>query len=177
MEGISFQGKHHILAMTLKYTTGAPQFIETGHMEPAPVSADTLDRVTDVVCHALDTLGIENSASHAEVKIAENGTIRIIEIGGRMGGDCIGSDLVQYSTGIDYVRAVIQVACGQEPDLTPVGEKQTVAVRFIFTEDDMQEFNKLKETDRLLKVVSLQPENIGHITDSSNRAGCYIVKV
>lgn len=30
-----------------------------------------------------------------------------------MGGDCIGSDLVWYSTGIDYVKAVIQVACGK----------------------------------------------------------------
>lgn len=177
VEGISFQGQHHILAMTLKYTTGAPRFIETGHMEPAPVSEDTFARVKQVVTHALDSLGIENSASHAELKIAEDGSIRLIEIGGRMGGDCIGSDLVRYSTGIDYVRAVIQVACGQEPDLTPVGEKQPVAVRFIFTEEDMREFERIKEMDQLLKVVSLYPENIGHITDSSNRAGCYIVKV
>lgn len=177
VEGISFQGKHYILAMTLKHTTGAPQFIETGHMEPAPVSPETFERVKQVVTHALDSLGIENSASHAELKIAEDGTIRLIEIGGRMGGDCIGSDLVYYSTGIDYVRAVIQVACGQQPDLTPVGKPQSVAVRYVFTEEDMQEFERMKASDRLLKVVSLYPENIGHITDSSNRAGCYIIKV
>jgi len=177
VEGISYQGKHHILAMTLKYTTGAPQFIETGHMEPAPVSDETFARVKQVVTHALDSLGIENSASHTELKIADDGTIRLIEIGGRMGGDCIGSDLVYYSTGIDYIRAVIQVACGQKPDLTPTEMSQSVAVRFIFTEEDMREFERMKDSDRLLKVVSLYPENIGHITDSSNRAGCYIVKL
>ena len=31
--------------MTLKFTTGAPCFIERGHLEPAPVSAETLDNV------------------------------------------------------------------------------------------------------------------------------------
>ena len=34
-----------------------------------------------------------------------------------MGGDFIGSNLVAMSTGIDFVKAVIQVALGQEPDL------------------------------------------------------------
>ena len=38
VEYISWKGKHHFLALTKKYTTGAPMFIETGHLEPAPVS-------------------------------------------------------------------------------------------------------------------------------------------
>ena len=176
VEGISYEGTHHILAMTLKETTGAPHFIETGHMQPAPVSPELFERVKTVVTHALDSLGIRNSASHSEIKIDEQGTIRIIEIGGRMGGDCIGSDLVRYSTGIDYVRAVIQVACGQAPDLTPVGPGQPVRVRFLFTQADLEEFQRIRNTDKLLKVADFQPENIGKTTDSSNRAGCYIVK-
>ena len=177
VEGISFQGKHHILAVTLKHTTGAPHFIETGHMEPAPVSRATYQNIVAVVTHALDSLGIQNSASHSEIKIDGNGKIRIIEIGGRMGGDCIGSHLVYYSTGIDFVRAVIQVACGIEPDLTPVREPMAVEVRFIFTEDDVKEMKKMEATDRFLKQISYSPENIGCTTDSSNRAGCYIVRI
>lgn len=176
VEGISFGGTHHILAVTKKYTTGAPHFIETGHLEPAPVSDEMYRKIVAVVTHALDSLGIQNSASHSEIKIDDSGNIRIIEIGGRMGGDCIGSDLVRYSTGIDYVRAVIQVACGMEPDLTPVCQPMPAEVRFIFTEADAREMERLKKTDRFLKLVSYYPENIGHTTDSSNRAGCYILK-
>jgi len=93
-----------------------------------------------------------------------------------MGGDCIGSDLVRYSTGIDYVKAVIQVACGEKPDLTPLGPGQPVRVRFLFTREDLTEFERIRKTDRLLKIADFQPENIGKTTDSSNRAGCYIVK-
>lgn len=176
VEGISYHGSHHILAVTLKHTTGAPHFIETGHLEPAPISNETFERIVNVVTHALDSLGITNSASHSEIKIDKDGNIKIIEIGGRMGGDCIGSDLVLYSTGIDYVRAVIQVACGIEPDLTPVSKPMPVEVRFIFTQEDVDEMEKLKNTDRFLKLVAYYPQNIGRTTDSSNRAGCYIVK-
>lgn len=176
VECISYQGRHHMLAMTLKYTTGAPHFIETGHREPAPVDEATFARVRDVVFHALDTLGIENSASHAEVKIAGNGDIRIIEIGGRMGGDCIGSDLVRYSTGYDFVRMTIQVACGIEPDFTRVCEPLAVESIFLFDQKDVDELERLKREapERLLKIVDYHPENIGKTTDSSNRAGCYI---
>ena len=34
VECISYHGEHHFLALTKKYTTGAPHFIETGHLEP-----------------------------------------------------------------------------------------------------------------------------------------------
>ena len=36
-----------------------------------------------------------------------------MEIGGRMGGDFIGSDLVRLSTGYDFLEGVIRVALGE----------------------------------------------------------------
>ena len=40
IEAISYRGHHSILAITKKYTTGAPYFIETAHVEPAPIDDD-----------------------------------------------------------------------------------------------------------------------------------------
>ena len=179
VEYISFRGEHHFLAVTQKYTTGAPHFIEMGHREPAPLNKEMLEKIQRIVPHALDSLELKNGASHTELKIAEDGTVRLIQIGGRMGGDCIGSDLVRYSTGYDFVRMVIQVACGQKPDFTPVCEPCMVESRFIFTEEDEEQFQTLQKEhpEQILRIVDHHPENIGHITDSSNRAGCYIVRV
>ena len=98
IECISYEGVHYFLAMTKKFTTGAPGFIETGHIEPAPVSENIQEQVKKVVFHALDSLEIRNGASHTELKVASSGRIALIEIGGRMGGDCIGSSLVEVST-------------------------------------------------------------------------------
>ncbi|WP_026520195.1 ATP-grasp domain-containing protein [Butyrivibrio sp. FCS006] len=179
VEGISYHGIHHILAVTLKYTTGAPHFIETGHMEPAPISREVYARVVNVITHALDTLEIKNSASHSEIKIDESGTIKIIEIGSRMGGDCIGSDLVEYSTGVDYLKAVIDVACGNEPDLSIHGDLCEPEVRFILNKSDLNEFIRIKteQPDRILRIVDDKHlDLLGKTTDSSNRAGCYIIK-
>lgn len=179
VEGISYNGVHRVLAITLKYTTGAPHFIETGHLEPAPVSDEVFEKVRTVVLHALDTLEIKNSASHSEIKIDKDGNIKIIEIGSRMGGDVIGSDLVRFSTGIDYVKAVIQVACGEEPNLEPESNICKAEARFILTENDLKEFERIKaeEPDRILRIVDDKHFYlIGKTTNSSNRAGCYVVR-
>lgn len=178
VEGISYNGNHTILAMTLKYTTGAPHFIETGHIEPAPVDKDTFNRVCAVVKHALDSLGIQYGASHSEIKIDDQGNIKIIEIGGRMGGDCIGSDLVYYSTGIDYVKAVLQISVGEKPDLEPKTEGFAVSSHFIFTEKDVAEMEAIRKNrpDDFLKLVFLREELLNKTTNSSDRAGCYIIR-
>ena len=179
VEHISYNGKHYFLALTQKYTTGAPHFIETGHLEPAPVTDALLEKVKQTISHALDSLDIKNGASHSEIKIDDKGNIQIIEIGARMGGDCIGSDLVKYSTGYDFVKMVIDVACGREPDFTKICTPAPVESRFIFNQKDIEELNKLKaeHPEKLIRIVDFHPENIGQTTDSSNRAGCYIRRV
>ena len=179
VEYISYKGIHYFLALTKKYTTGAPHFIETGHMEPAPADEKMVEKIKQIVTHALDSLEIKNGASHSEIKIDESGNIKIIEIGARMGGDCIGSDLVKYSTGYDFVKMVVDVACGHKPDFTRVCEPAEVESVFIFNQEDVDKLNKLKTEcpEKIIEIVDFHPENLGQTTDSSNRAGCYIRKV
>ena len=177
IECISYMGQHHFLAMTQKYTTGAPHFIETGHMEPAEVSDEMLKQVKQVVFSALDALKITNSASHTEMKISDSGEMKIIEIGGRMGGDFIGSNLVQISTGVDFVRAVIQVAVGEEPDLKPICSPMVGAVRFVLTEQDVVAISKLeKEHPEYIIQKDIHEADFANVTDSSSRLGFCLMK-
>lgn len=177
VEYISYQGVHHFLALTKKYTTGAPHFIETGHIEPAPIAKDQLENVKSVVSHALDSLEIKNGASHSEIKIDEKGNIRIIEIGARMGGDFIGSHLVQLSTGIDFVQAVIQIAMGEEPDLNRKIDKACVAVRFIFTNQDVKTFERIRrEHPEYIVFYDFETPEGRKVVDSSTRFGMYLLK-
>ena len=71
---------------------------------------DTIYAITE---RALNALGITNGASHSEYKITDDGRIYVMEIGARMGGDFIGSDLVQLSTGYDFLGGSIEVALGE----------------------------------------------------------------
>lgn len=177
VECVSFHGKPTLLAVTEKITTGAPHFIETGHNEPAPVSAEMIEKIKSVVYHALGSLKITEGASHSEIKIDDDGNIKIIEIGSRMGGDCIGSDLVRISTGYDFTKMVIDVALGNEPDFKKVVEPRNAAVRFIFTEKDMADCEEMLNDGWQLERKFIEHEFDGHtITDSSNRYGYYIMK-
>lgn len=120
VESISFNGKHFILQITDKVTTGEPFFVELEHHQPSSLPEDITEKVRAIVLNALNALHIEYGASHSELKITDDGDIKVIEIGARMGGDFIGSDLVSLSTGYDFVKGVIQVALGlfKEPKKT-----------------------------------------------------------
>ena len=176
-ESISFHGKHNFLTVTRKQTTGYPHFIETGHIEPAGLSEEIIEKIKNAILPALDSLKIENGASHAEFKITQNGDIRIIEIGARMGGDCIGSDLVKISTGYDYVKMVIDVALGKEPVLEKVSVPKIAVIKFIFNKEDLDELEKIKkEKPEKIHFVSEIKDFGGHkIVDSSSRYGYYIL--
>lgn len=120
VEYISYKGHHYCLQITDKKTSGAPHFIEMAHHQPANIGPDVAQRIRDMVEKALTALKIENSASHTEIKLNSKGELYIIEIGARMGGDKITSDLVRLSTGYDMVKGVIDLAVGDfvKPKIT-----------------------------------------------------------
>lgn len=112
VESISWKGNHHILAVTDKLTSGAPHFVELAHHQPSQHTAATQAEIKRQTGEALTALGITVGASHSEFLITDTGKVYVTEIGARMGGDFIGSDLVQLSTGYDFLKAVIDVASG-----------------------------------------------------------------
>lgn len=178
VEYISYNGKHTFLSLTEKYTTGSPNFVETGHLEPAHVNESLLSNIKNVVEHALDSLEIMYGASHSELKVDNNGNITIIEIGSRMGGDFIGSNLVQLTTGFDFVKGVIDVALGIEPTIPhTLSSRSYAAVRFILTQDDINVYNKIvTQNPSIIKAFEIpsKVENLP-IRESSERLGYFIL--
>ena len=113
VEMISCQGVHYALQITDKVTTEAPHFVELAHHQPSDLPKEMQERIFEITRRALDALGLTSGGSHSEYKITKDGRIAVMEIGGRMGGDFIGSDLVRLSTGYDFLQGVIEVALGE----------------------------------------------------------------
>ncbi|MEC1747891.1 ATP-grasp domain-containing protein [Schinkia azotoformans] len=108
----------HVLAITDKLTTGAPHFVEMRHNQPSRLGDKNVERIKELAEKAVLAVGIKNGPAHVEIMLTEEGP-KIIELGARMGGDFISTHLVQLSTGIDMVKAVISLACGEVVDLDP----------------------------------------------------------
>lgn len=112
VESLSCGGKHFIIQITDKVTSGSPYFIELQHHQPADISNELRHRICDIVERTLTALCVKNSPSHTEVKLSSNDELFIIETGARLGGDYIASDLVRLSTGYDMVQGALELATG-----------------------------------------------------------------
>lgn len=176
VEYISYQGKHTFLALTEKFTTGAPHYVEVAHKQPADIPKKQLDVINKIISKALDTLNVQYGASHSEIKIDGHGNIKIIEIASRMGGDCIGSDLVPLSTGFDYMKMVIDIATGKSPDFLQQEHYNNAFIKFICTEKDLIDAHTIKNQykENFIRETVLNPKINPTLLDSNDRYG-YII--
>lgn len=179
VESISYEGQHYILQITDKVTTGAPYFVELEHHQPSTLPEEIQIEVKSIVLNALDALNIKYGASHSELKITDNNDIKVIEIGARMGGDFIGSNLVTLSTGYDFLEGVIKVAMGEfvKPNIT---EKSYSGVYFLSLEtqhlksiiENWQKYPEIVQaeiTDPTLRAIECSGDRSGYFIYKNNK--------
>lgn len=174
VEAISWKGEHHILTITDKVTTEAPYFVELEHHQPSLLPDVIQQKIRTETIKALNSLEIEYGASHSEFKITAQGEIYAIEVGARMGGDFIGSHLVELSTGYDFLKGVIEVALGKF-DTIDFSDKSFSGVYFLCKETEHLEKYFRQENDFDVDKKVLKTKNI-NITNSNDRSGYLIYK-
>ena len=116
VEAMAVNGTVNILQVTDKLTTGAPHFVEMGHSQPSQLGKENVEAIKDLAVRAVKAVGISNGPAHVEIMLTAQGP-KMIELGARMGGDCITTHLVPLSTGIDMIKATIDICLGNIPDI------------------------------------------------------------
>ncbi|MGW8330069.1 ATP-grasp domain-containing protein [Streptomyces sp. NPDC055897] len=111
VEAFSEAGDHQIVAITRKYSDPV-NFVELGHVSPAPLGPAQQKQVHDYVERILNALGIENGATHTEVVLGDAGP-QVIETHVRMGGDEIPA-LAHDVTGVDIADCLIRHTLGEQ---------------------------------------------------------------
>jgi len=113
VETISYRGNHYVIQITDKITTGAPHFVELEHHQPSSLSKEIQMNIHKLIPELLDGVNFVTGATHTELKIASDGKIFLIEINPRGGGGYISSQLVELSTGYDFISAMILASLGK----------------------------------------------------------------
>ena len=173
-------GKVNIIAITDKLTTGVPHFVEMGHSQPTRFDEKTKNNIENVAKEAVKAVGIENGPAHVEIMVTENGP-KMIELGARMGGDCITTHLVPLSTGIDMVEATIKLSCGEMPDLEPKFKKAS-AIRYFDTPNGI--IKSIDGIDEAMKIQGVKEisfvknagDTVDDINSSTDRVGFVIAQ-
>jgi biotin carboxylase len=105
VESLSIDGHHQIVAITEKYTSGFPHFIELGHHSPALLNPAMQDKIEQEILRFLDIIEQQHGPAHTEIKVYRN-QIKIVESQTRMGGDQIW-ELTELTTGVDVISETI----------------------------------------------------------------------
>jgi biotin carboxylase len=178
VEIVIWNSKPKVLAVTDKLTSKNSYFVELGHSQPSQFPEKELTEIKKSAVAGCKALGLNWCVAHAEVKLYE-GKPYIIEIGARLGGDFISTELVHLSTGIDMVGAAIDLAFGKIPDLTSKHSSQGAAIRYfvpkpgklskLFIKNGISKSNKIyqleiyKKTGDVISEVKSSMDRSGHI--------------
>ena len=180
VETLAIDGKINVIQITDKITTGAPHFVELGHTQPSRLPQSIQDAIRDIAISANKAIGIENGPSHTEIIVTKDGP-KIVEIGARLGGDCITTHLVPLSTGVNMVEACIKIALGEKIDIKYTVDggsairyfhQQAGVIKSISGIDEARKLNGIKQ----ITIVHGIGQRITDITDSGSRIGFVIAQ-
>ena len=114
-----------IVAITNKYTSGPPYFVEIAHSQPCTLNDELQKLLKETTLQVLKVLKVKYAPGHTEIKIRNmNGKFQavIMESACRLGGGNI-SLLTKKNTTIDLVEASIQLATGNWTSVQSVRDK------------------------------------------------------
>lgn len=176
VEMLSRAGEVHVLAVTDKFTSGPPHYVELGHQQPSRLSSADRAAVEATAVMTVRALGIEGSAAHAELRLGRDGPV-VMECAARAGGGFITSHLVPLSTGFNMVSACISVALNEAPDLQPAPHHRGAAICFVTVPPGLLgAIEGIEEARSLPGIVDVQlyvepGHRIGVLRDATARCG------
>jgi biotin carboxylase len=128
------KGQMFPLYLARKVTGFYPHFEEVGHLIDAndPLLRDEVFLSFLQAAHR--AVGFETGVTHTEFRLTDRGP-RVVEINGRLGGDMI-PYVGWVASGISPGKVLVEVACGQVPDVRG-DHKEFAAIRFFYPPENV----------------------------------------
>lgn len=178
VETVTVAGRTTVLAVTDKSLTGAPAFVESGHMVPARLDDDVRRAVEDHVRDVLAAVGLRHGLAHTELRLTADGP-RLVEVNPRQGGNSI-FELLDHVVGAHPLRLLVDLALGTEPDIPAggAGSASSAAIVFVISPEPadiaaVEGTDTLASDPRVLRWQVHVPATAPAPTDN----GCYLGEV
>ena len=151
-ESLVVNGEIHVLAIMKKQMTLPPHYAELGHAIPCDLPYEVEQKAKQCVKKAIQALRINFGSVNMDVLITKEGNIHIIDVGARMGGNMIGSHIIPYGTGIDYMAEIICSALGEKNDFKKM-PSGTVATKLLaFNSGVVVDIPNIQEIEKMYGV-------------------------
>lgn len=166
VESFVDHGVVHVLGVMKKEMTAPPYYAELGHAMPSGLGDEMENKVKSCVRNALLALGVNHGSVNMDLLITDKGSVHIIDVGARMGGNLIGSHIIPMGTGIDYMGNMIRATVGDPTDWEPKWSSSPVATKLLALTPGL--IRNLPDFARLAVENDVEIEHHLHIGDTIN---------
>jgi biotin carboxylase len=131
IDAVVFHGEITICGIADRHIHFPPCFVELGHTMPSEWDGPVLERITEVFCRGVRSLGITLGAAKGDIFLSKNGPV-IGEIAARLSGGYMSGWTYPYATGVRVTSAALNIALGLPPgDLRPKFTRTSAERAFI----------------------------------------------
>ncbi|MEU0871828.1 ATP-grasp domain-containing protein [Nocardia brasiliensis] len=120
------RGRIVFIGVSARTLTPAPHFVTVEHRVPADLAVEQRWELTDMLNELITELGYRRGPLTVDVIVDSFGTLHLIEMGARVGGNGLG-ELFRHAYGVDTVGASIEAATGGAVDVLPTRSRATVS--------------------------------------------------
>ncbi|MDH7552962.1 MAG: alpha-hydroxy-acid oxidizing protein [Spirochaetota bacterium] len=126
IDAVVFNGEVTFTGIADRIIEYPPHFVETGHTMPSQLPKEVQDSACEVMKAGIKALGIHLGCAKGDIKITKDGP-KIGELAARLSGGFMSAYTYPLSTGVNLMRAAIEVALGQEPgNLEPLYNRVSI---------------------------------------------------
>ncbi len=153
IDAIIYNGEVTITGVADRIIEFPPNFVETGHNMPSALPEDMIKDACDVMKRGIQALGLTIGAAKGDIKVTKTGAM-IGELAARLSGGFMSAYTYPLSSGVDLMKAAIEVALGQEPgNLEPVLNRVSIERAIICKPGIVKKISGLEEA---LKVPGIE---------------------
>jgi len=173
VEGIKVDGEFRVFGIAERERATSAHQYPTAVSMPAEVSSSAQGALIATARAALTAIGMMTGPAHVEFIMTETGP-HVIEIGAYTGAARIESTLIHLSTGVDPLRACLQVAVGNVLPAKVLRSDGAAACWIQAQPGIVDAIDGMEEAERVPGVenvhVGIQPgDKLGHVTDCFSR--------
>jgi biotin carboxylase len=173
VEGVKVDGEFRVFAIAERERGESTHQCPAAAFMPAKVGSSAQGALMAMARASLTAIGMMSGPAHVEFIMTETGPY-VIEIGAYTGAARIESALIRLSTGVDTLRASLQVAVGDVLSSSPLRSDGAAACWIEARPGIVAAIEGRKEAERIPGVervyVGVQPgDEISHVTDCISR--------
>ena len=132
VEAFVVDGEIHIIALSDKIRTEPPYLLDIQVTFPSAYPKKVQKQIIDVAKKAIKAVGVKTGPIHMELMMTKDGPVPV-ELAARGPGFKVFSDMIPMVTGIDVLKATVDVAMGKKPNLKHT-KKRASSIKFFSAE-------------------------------------------